>query len=214
MKKFFKEFKAFISRGNVVDMAVGVIVGAAFSAIVTALVNKIFMPIVNLVVYACTGGKGISLITVLNGKDYLITDANGVQSVNPACIYIDWGSFIQAVINFLIVALVIFSIVKLIMKSQGIWHNMEGKIKKGILTKEQRKECKEKGINVKNKEEVKKYLADKEEEKKTKLAEEEAKKQAEELEKQHNSTEYLLKEIRDLLKENAELRKSQEKSEN
>ena len=76
MRKFFKEFKEFVSRGNIVDMAVGVIIGAAFGTIVTALVNGIFMPLVNLIVYACTGGKGINLITVLNGEDYLVTDVS------------------------------------------------------------------------------------------------------------------------------------------
>ena len=149
MKKFFKEFKEFISRGNIVDMAVGVIIGAAFGTIVTALVNGIFMPLVNLIVFACTGGKGINLITVLNGKDYLVTDANGVQSVNPACIYIDWGAFIQAVINFIIVAFVLFMILKVIMKSKGFLKNAEEKAKKGKLTKEQKADLKQLGISRK-----------------------------------------------------------------
>ena len=62
MKKFFNEFKAFISRGNVMDMAVGVIIGGAFSAIVTALTNHILMPIVNWFLLIITGGNGLDSI--------------------------------------------------------------------------------------------------------------------------------------------------------
>ena len=201
MRKFFKEFKEFVSRGNIVDMAVGVIIGAAFGTIVTALVNGIFMPLVNLIVYACTGGKGINLITVLNGEDYLVTDANGVQSVNPACIFIDWGTFIQAIINFLIVALVLFMILKVIMKSKGFLKNAEEKANKGKLTKEEKKELKAQGINRKDKEAVAKYLADKKAAEEKAKAEEEAKAKAAEEEAKKNSTEYLLKEILATLKE-------------
>jgi len=86
-----KEFKEFISRGNVLDMAVGVVVGAAFTAIVTSLVNDIIMPIVG----AITGG--------INFTEYMLT-------VGTATIC--WGNFIQAVVNFLIVAFVIFLVVK------------------------------------------------------------------------------------------------------
>lgn len=214
MKNFFKDFKAFISRGNIVDMAVGVIIGAAFGTIVTALVNGIFMPLVNLVVFACTGGKGINLITVLNGKDYLVVDGDGVSSVNPECIFIDWGAFIQAIINFLIVAFVLFMIIRLIMKSKGFLKSAEEKTRKaGKLTKEEKKECKALGINVRDKEAVKKYL----EEKAAKEAAEKAAAEAKAAEEAElaklNSTEYLLKEIRDLLKENKELKAKAKKAE-
>lgn len=111
-KGFFAEFKKFITRGNILDLAVGVIIGGAFSAIVTALTNKIIMPLINLIIFACTGGTGINLITVLNGKPYLVYDLEGVASVNPACIFIDWGIFIEACLNFLLIALVLFIIVK------------------------------------------------------------------------------------------------------
>ncbi len=214
MKNFFKDFKAFVSRGNIVDMAVGVIIGAAFGAIVTALVNGIFMPLVNLVVFACTGGKGINLITVLNGKDYLVVDSNGVSSVNPECIFIDWGTFIQAIINFLIVALVLFSILRVIMKSKGFLKSAEEKARaKGRLTKEQKKECKALGINTRDKEAVKKYLDEKAQKEAEAKAAEEAKAAAEAEEAKLNSTEYLLKEIRDLLKENKELKAKAKKAE-
>ena len=108
-KSIIEEFKKFVMRGNVIDMAVGVIIGGAFSTIVTSLVNKIFMPLINWIVFACTGGTGISLITVLNGEKYLLEDG----SVNAKCIFIDWGNFIQAVINFAIIAVILFTILKL-----------------------------------------------------------------------------------------------------
>lgn len=210
MKNFFKDFKAFVSRGNIVDMAVGVIIGAAFGTIVTALVNGVFMPLVNLVVFACTGGQGINLITVLNGQPYLLPDESGV---NPQCIFIDWGAFIQAMINFLIVALVLFSVLRIIMKSKGFLLAAGEKAKKGRLTKEEKAECKAIGVNLKDKEAVKKYLTDKAEKEEVAKAEAEAKAKAEEEEAKRNSTEYLLKEIRDLLKENKELKAKAKKSE-
>jgi large conductance mechanosensitive channel len=88
-KGLLTEFKKFIMRGNVVDMAVGVIIAGAFGAIVTALVNKIFMPLINLIVYSATGGKGIELITILNGEPYFLEDGT---TLNTKCIYIDWGN--------------------------------------------------------------------------------------------------------------------------
>lgn len=94
MKKFFAEFKEFISRGNVIDLAVGVIIGGAFSAIVTSLTDNIIKPLIN-----CIGGAEVQ------GKIHLVGDN-----------YIDYGSFISAVINFLIMAFIIFCIVKAINK--------------------------------------------------------------------------------------------------
>ena len=97
MKKFFKDFKAFIAKGNVVDMAVGVIIGAAFSAIVTSLVNDIVMPLISLAV----GG-----VSVADWK-WVITeavyDANGVLVTAETALH--YGNFIQAIIDFLLIAL-------------------------------------------------------------------------------------------------------------
>jgi len=107
-KGFFGEFKTFISRGNILDLAVGVIIGGAFGTIVTALTNKVIMPLINLIIFACTGGKGIDLVTILNGAPRFLPDG----AANPECIYIDWGNFIQAIINFLLIAVVLFLIVK------------------------------------------------------------------------------------------------------
>ena len=96
--KFFEEFKKFILRGNVMDMAVGVIVGGAFTAIVTSLNNDILTPILGLF-----GGTDFSYLTVTLG-----TGENA-----PVLHY---GNFITAVINFLITALVIFVMLKIINK--------------------------------------------------------------------------------------------------
>ena len=81
-KGIFAEFKKFITRGNVIDLAVGVIIGGAFSTIVTALTNKIIMPLINLIINAATGGKGIDLITILNGEDQFVLDAAGNEVLN------------------------------------------------------------------------------------------------------------------------------------
>lgn len=91
MKKFFNEFKKFIARGNVMDMAVGIIIGSAFTAIVTSLVNDIINPLIGLI-----GGKNFDQYSVtLNGD---------------AVLY--YGKFITAIINFLLVAFVLFLILK------------------------------------------------------------------------------------------------------
>lgn len=98
MKKFFKEFKEFISKGNVLDLAVGVIIGGAFSSIVTALTDNIIKPIIN-----CIGGAEIQ------GRIHLLGDN-----------YVDYGAFLSAVINFLIMALIIFCIVKAVNKAMSL----------------------------------------------------------------------------------------------
>lgn len=95
MKAIFEEFKTFISRGNVMDMAVGVIIGSAFTAIVNSLVNDIFMPIISLI----TGGIDFSSWVFVFG-------------VGENAATLNYGNFIAAVINFLLIAIVIFAIVK------------------------------------------------------------------------------------------------------
>lgn len=117
-KGFFSEFKAFIARGNVVDMAVGVIIGGAFSAIVTALTNQILMPIINYVLYLITGGQGLENVYTYLHKAFLLDEAGVVTTQIDLAnsIYIDWGIFLTAIINFILIALVLFLIVKLINK--------------------------------------------------------------------------------------------------
>ena len=131
MKKFFAEFKKFISRGNVVDMAVGVIIGGAFSAIVTALTNQILMPIINWILAAIIGKDGMAgAVTILSAG----VDADGNFSLADS-IYIDWGAFITAIINFLLIALVLFLIIKALnAASEGL---KKGKDRFAPLTKEE-----------------------------------------------------------------------------
>ncbi|MDD2371457.1 MAG: large conductance mechanosensitive channel protein MscL [Firmicutes bacterium] len=97
MKKFVKEFKEFISRGNVMDLAVGVIIGGAFKTIIDSLVKDILMPIIG----GITGGVDLSSLTF-----------------NIRGIAVSYGLFINAIINFLIIAFVIFVIIKLLAKMQ------------------------------------------------------------------------------------------------
>lgn len=97
-----KDFKEFAFKGNVLDMAIGVIIGGAFGKIVTSLVNDLFMPIISLL----TGGISFTDLK------YVITPASGDVAENA----IAYGSFIQNVVDFLIIAVCIFLFVKLIEK--------------------------------------------------------------------------------------------------
>ncbi len=118
VKQFFAEFKKFITRGNVLDMAVGVIVGGAFTSIVNGLSNFILKPIINWLIALILGKEGLSgAITMLSPAYNEVTDATGevTKQLDLAnSIYIDWGAFISAIINFLIIAFVLFSIVKIL----------------------------------------------------------------------------------------------------
>ena len=99
MKAFMKEFKEFAMRGNVMDMAIGVIIGGAFGAIVTALVDNIITPIIG----AVLGGVNFSKLAITVGKAQ-----------------IGYGAFIQAVIDFLIVAFCIFCMLKALNKAASL----------------------------------------------------------------------------------------------
>lgn len=101
MKKFFEEFKAFIAKGNVIDLAVGMIIGSAFTAIVNSLVNDMLMPLLGTII----GGINLSRLSV-----EIPWNAAGEP------VYIHFGSFFQAIINFIIIAFCIFLLVKLINK--------------------------------------------------------------------------------------------------
>ena len=95
MKKLLKEFKEFISKGNVIDMAVGVIIGSAFSKIVTSLVNDIIMPLIGIII----GGLDFTSLSIK------IKDSE-----------ILYGSFIQNIVDFLIIAACIFTVIKILNK--------------------------------------------------------------------------------------------------
>ncbi len=113
MKKFLEEFKAFAVKGNMIDLAVGVIVGGAFGKIVSSLVNDIFMPVLSLL----TGGQNVSnLFIQLKATDTVYTSIEAAKEAGVATL--NYGMFIQTVIDFLIIALSIFLFVKGISKLQ------------------------------------------------------------------------------------------------
>ncbi len=114
-KGFFGEFKDFITRGNVIDMAVGVIIGGAFTAIVTALTSGILQPVINYLIGLIMGDASLEAArTVLGNPVYTVNDL-GEKVIDWAKTnYIDWGTFISAIINFLLVALILFLIIKAI----------------------------------------------------------------------------------------------------
>jgi large conductance mechanosensitive channel len=193
MKKFFGEFKKFITRGNVVDLAVGVIIGSAFTAIVTALTKNILQPLINAVISVVFGNGEMAVYTFLVGS---------AESLETA-IYIDWGAFISAIIDFLLIALVLFIVVRTINHIKERNEKVMAKIKKGKLSKEDRTAIKKAGIKFYDKEAVKAYLKDKadKEEAAKKAAEEQAKLDAEEAKK--HTTEGLLESIKELLEKQA-----------
>ena len=106
MKKFFKEFLEFIKRGNVIDLAVAVVIGGAFSSIVTSLVNDIIMPLIGIII----GGVDFTSLTVKVGSATLA-----------------YGNFIQNIINFLIIAFVIFAVIKAMNKLMSLKKKEEKK---------------------------------------------------------------------------------------
>ena len=191
MKKFFKEFKTFISRGNIFDMAVGLIIATAFNKIVTSLVNDIIMP--------------------------LITWATGAASLNDLSVVLrvaedgtaltwNYGNFLQTIIDFLIVAFSVFVMIKIVMNSQkklkALAEDFVELNKKEIRAEKRQIREQAKRENKKFKELWQAHLEEKTrlEAEKKQLQEAEKAKQAE-IDRINNPTEQdLLKEIRDLLK--------------
>lgn len=211
MKNLWKEFKEFIARGNVVDLSVAVIIGAAFAAIVTALTDKIIMPLVNWVLALCGGKDGLeSAYTILNPG---YTD--GVLDLSKS-IYIDWGALIASILNFLIIAVVVFAIIKIINNTQKKLKKLEGKVSSYVQTDLVKEKVRVRKLARSQKRPFKvvwKEFLDQKEEERLK-AEEEAKKLAEEqamaeaIAKANNpSQEELLKDIKELLKANLENKK-------
>jgi len=210
MKKFFGEFKKFITRGNVLDMAVGVIVGGAFTGIVNGLSNYILKPLINwLLAIALPGGGLEGAVTVLNPAYKDVTDGTGAvigQVLDLAnSIYIDWGAFISAIINFFLIAFVLFTIVKIMNGIKDGNAKLSDAIKKGTLSRAEKKELKAAGVKIKDKAAVKAYFEEKEAKDKAKAEEEqriaEEKAKADRL--ANPTTEDLLKDIKALLAKQA-----------
>ena len=148
MKGLMNEFKEFIMRGNVVDMAVGVIVGGAFTAVVNGLSNFVLKPIINWILALITGSSSLDgIFTYLRKVEVeqaVVDAATGLPTGETEMvidlaqsIYIDWGSFINAIINFLLVALTLFVIIKVINSLRRAADEAKAKIQAKIEEKEE-----------------------------------------------------------------------------
>ena len=129
-KGIIAEFKEFVLRGNVVDLAVGVIIGAAFQGIVNSLVRDVISPLIGVI----TGGVDFSNKFVLLNKAPQGTDVSTLQAAQALGPVFAYGSFITAVINFLIMAVVIFLMIKAI-------NSLRGKKQKAVPESQKEKEC-------------------------------------------------------------------------
>lgn len=124
MKKFFSDLKAFLMRGNIVDMAVGVVVGGAFGKIVTSFVSDIITPLISLI----TGATSFSeMFVILNPDQFVATETiTSVEQIltradAAACglATLNWGSFVQSVIDFLIIGVSIFVVLRVMLAAQN-----------------------------------------------------------------------------------------------
>ena len=198
IKQFFAEFKKFITRGNELDMAVGVIVGGAFTAIVNGLSNNVLKPLINWLLALILGKEGLKGAITMLSPAY---DDTGALLLADS-IYIDWGAFISAIINFFIIAFVLFMIVKMFNRiaeaQEKMMLGLELSDKKEITKirieqKVSKKEARE--ILEKRKAELKAKKAEEE-----RLAAEKAAAEAAAAEAKATANTRLLEEIRDLLK--------------
>jgi large conductance mechanosensitive channel len=118
IKALLEEFKKFIAKGNILDLAVAVIIGAAFSKIVTSLVNDMVMPLIT----GALGGHSLADLSWVIKPEVLANDGSVLQ---PA-LSVKWGSFLQNIIDFLMIAVIVFSFVKIITAAKaasGKLHN-------------------------------------------------------------------------------------------
>lgn len=191
MKKFFQEFKAFISKGNVFDMAVGLIIATAFNKIVSSLVNDIIMP---LVTYA-TGAASLADLSIV-----LRVDAEGTPTLTWA-----YGNFIQTIIDFLIIAFSVFLMVKVVTASRKKFKELE---QFAITQSSKEYKAEKKKVRQMAKEQNRPFKQVWEEYHKEKLAKleeekrlaEEQKAIAEASKPKEETTDEILKDIRELLK--------------
>ena len=195
MKGLWTEFKKFISRGNVVDMAIGVVIGTAFTAIVNAVTKGILMPLVNWAVVAATGGQGLEGLRTVLGDPVIDSTTGAIDWA--ATSYIDWGTFINSIIDFQLIALLLFTILKIFTSLRNASNGLTGEEakKRREMIKQFRKE---EGMSFKEaSEKADAAIAE------AKKAEEEAKAAAEAAEaakpKVDEETLRVLSEIRDML---------------
>lgn len=134
MKGFLKDFKAFISRGNVLDLAIGVVVGGAFQKIVSSLVNDIIMPLIGSILNVNLSEASVILVPE-------VTDSTG--AVVTAAVTLNYGSFIQTIIDFLIIALAIFTALRVITGLAKRAEQLKHKVEDLFDDKEDKTEVKE-----------------------------------------------------------------------
>lgn len=128
MRKLFDEFKKFVNRGSVMDLAVGMIIGSAFTAIINSLVNSILKPLINWIPGADNTG---ALQTVLREA---VTDADG--NIVTEALILDWGAVISAIITFFCTAIVLFLIVKAFNKLKDAGSKIKDEIKSVVIKDE------------------------------------------------------------------------------
>ncbi len=202
IKVFFEEFKKFITRGNVLDMSVGVIVGGAFTGIVNGLTNYILKPIINWLIAFILGGDGLEGAVTMLRPAWVLDETGAATNVIDMAnsIYIDWGAFVSAIINFLLIAFVLFSVVKVI---NGVTEARENMLKEfNSNEKKAIRAYRKQGLSkaqakAKYEEEVR--LAAEQKAAEEKAAQEAAAKAAAEEEAKATANTRLLEEIRDLL---------------
>ena len=119
MKEFFKDFVKFIKKGNIFDLATGIIIGASFNAIVQSLVNDIVMPLVGLIVRSDIATLKVELVPAV---------VNDAGDVVKKAITLNYGNFIQTIINFIIIALSIFIAIRVIIKLQKKAEALKNKV--------------------------------------------------------------------------------------
>lgn len=140
MKKIFKEFGDFIKRGNVLDLAVGMIVGTAFNAIVKSLVNDIIMPVIGVILKVNVSDAKAILVPAL------VETVNGVNTIVTPAVTINYGSFIQAIIDFLIISFSVFIAIKTIVSVRKRFDELKRKEEQVAEVKQEVKITKEEEI--------------------------------------------------------------------
>jgi len=142
VKKIFKEFGDFIKRGNVLDLAVGMIVGTAFNAIVKSLVNDIIMPVIGVILKVNVSDAKAILVPAL------VETVNGVETIITPAVTINYGSFIQAIIDFLIISFSVFIAIKTIVSVRKRFDELKRKEEQVTEVKQEAKITKEEEILI------------------------------------------------------------------
>ena len=130
MKKFTKEFAAFISKGNVIDLAVGIMIGTSFQKIISSLVNNIFMPLISWLVSTDLSDWFITLQAGVPVNPLEVDLSNPPSGWETAPIRLSYGLLIQSIIDFLLIALLLFFVVKAVTYSKKIREDIEKDLRK------------------------------------------------------------------------------------